>query len=272
MPELPEVETVTAGLHKQILGASILAVRVNRHDLRIPIPSNLPDLLLEQKITTVERRAKYILIHLANNHILIIHLGMSGKVLINPTRPPQRHDHFVLTLNNNVRVVFNDPRRFGLVTICPYADLDQLPFFTKTGPEPLSPAFNSLDFLASLKNRSTPIKTTIMNNEIVVGIGNIYACEALFRSQISPLHKSNTLTLAQVDRLIPAIKQTLLEAIAAGGSSLRDYVSTSGDLGYFQNQLQVYGRTDLPCTKCQAPIVKIKQSGRSTFYCQNCQA
>lgn len=270
MPELPEVETVATGLRNEILGQSFTDIQINRYDLRIPIPHDLPALVLGQKITAISRRAKYVLLHLANNHVLIMHLGMSGQILINPSRPPQKHDHLIFTLNNT-KIVFNDPRRFGLITICPSANLDQLQFLAKTGPEPLSPEFNSKYLSTTLSKRTTPIKTTIMNNEIVVGIGNIYACEALFRSKISPLAKSNQLTSAQLTNLISNIQQTLRQAITAGGSSLKDYVSTKGELGYFQNELEVYGRKSLPCIKCHTSISQIKQSGRSTFYCPNCQ-
>lgn len=271
MPELPEVETVTTELRNQILGKKFTDVQINRYKLRITIPAFLPELVVNQTITKILRQAKYVLIYLDNEYVLVLHLGMSGKVLINPKEPSRKHDHVIFTLSNNHKIIFNDPRRFGLVTIIHNLDLAQSKLFAKLGPEPLSPEFNSHYLLSAIKKRTMPIKTTIMNNQVVVGVGNIYACESLFRSGISPLRSANTLTAKEAEKLVVAIQQTLQEAIAAGGSSLKDYVNTSGDVGYFQNKLQVYGKANKSCDSCDTIITNVRQSGRSTFYCCSCQ-
>ena len=193
------------------------------------------------------------------------------NILINPKEPSRKHDHVIFTLNNNHKIIFNDPRRFGLVTIIHNLDLAHSKLFAKLGPEPLSSEFNSHYLLNAIKKRVMPIKTTIMNNQVVVGVGNIYACESLFRCGISPLRKANTLTVKEVEKLVVAIQQTLQDAITAGGSSLKDYVNTSGDAGYFQNNLRVYGKANQLCDVCNTIITNIRQSGRSTFYCYTCQ-
>jgi formamidopyrimidine-DNA glycosylase len=271
MPELPEVETVTVGLRNQILGETFTNVQLNRHNLRIDIPPSLPKLTQNQVITKITRQAKYILIHLVNDYILILHLGMSGRILINPLKEPNKHNHVIFSLTNNHKIIFNDPRRFGLITICHSSELSTSKLFANLGLEPFAPGFD-VEYLSNkLKKRSMPIKTALMNNQLVVGVGNIYACESLFRSRISPLRPSNKLDHNELQKLIAAIQQTLYEAIAAGGSSLKDYVNTKGDVGYFQNKLQVYGRTGKACVNCDNEIVQIKQAGRSTFYCPKCQ-
>jgi formamidopyrimidine-DNA glycosylase len=271
MPELPEVETVTTELRNHILGKRFTDVHINRYKLRITIPAFLSELVNNQKITKIQRQAKYILIYLDNEYVLVLHLGMSGKILINPKEPSRKHDHVIFTLNNNHKIIFNDPRRFGLVTIIHNLDLAHSKLFAKLGPEPLSSEFNSHYLLNAIKKRVMPIKTTIMNNQVVVGVGNIYACESLFRCGISPLRKANTLTVKEVEKLVVAIQQTLQDAITAGGSSLKDYVNTSGDAGYFQNNLRVYGKANQLCDVCNTIITNIRQSGRSTFYCYTCQ-
>jgi formamidopyrimidine-DNA glycosylase len=271
MPELPEVETVATELRNQILGEEFSNVQINRYKLRITIPSFLPDLVINQRISKIQRKAKYVLIYLESGYVLVMHLGMSGKVLINPKEASRKHDHVIFTLSNNHKVIFNDPRRFGLVTIIHNLDLAQSKLFAKLGPEPLSSEFNSCYLQDALKNRTIPIKTAIMNNQVVVGVGNIYACESLFRCGISPLRSANTLTKKEVERLIVEIQRTLQEAIAAGGSSLKDYVNTSGEVGYFQNKHHVYGKANQSCDVCSSVIMNIRQSGRSTFYCSSCQ-
>lgn len=271
MPELPEVETVVTGLRSEVLGNSFHKIQIFRTDLRQQIPSNIADLILNHEIIDVRRKAKYILIHLANAQVLIMHLGMSGKIVIGKNEKPKKHDHIIFTLSSNQQITFNDPRRFGLVITCSTAGIDKLKLFANLGPEPLSSDFTT-DYLSkTLKSRSSPIKTTIMNNEVVVGVGNIYACEALFKAKISPLRPANFLTISEIENLVAIIKEVLALAIQAGGSSLKDYVNINGDLGYFQNQLQVYGRANLDCHICNSKILQIKQGGRSSFYCGNCQ-
>jgi formamidopyrimidine-DNA glycosylase len=272
MPELPEVETIAQELRSHILGEKFTHVHINRYKLRITIPAFLSELVTNQKIIKIQRRAKYILIYLDNEYVLVLHLGMSGKVLINPKEPSRKHDHVIFTFANNYKIIFNDPRRFGLVTIIHNSDLTLSKHFARLGPEPLSPEFNSHYLLNKIKKRLMPIKTMIMNNQIVVGVGNIYACESLFRCGLSPLRGANTITEKEAEKLVIAIKQTLEDAIIAGGSSLKDYVNTSGNVGSFQNTFQVYGKTNQSCNVCNTIITNIRQSGRSTFYCGTCQS
>lgn len=257
MPELPEVETVCRELQKSLIGNKFTQIITLRDKIREVIP----DLsgLEGTKITAVERRAKYIII----NSKLIIHLGMSGTIAIGAPKERKKHDHVVFELSNGEEMVFNDPRRFGLVTL--YNDK----YFAALAPEPLTPEFNAKYLAKTLKTRKTPIKTAIMDQTLVVGVGNIYASEALFRSRINPTTPANKVQNHAL--LVNNIKQVLAEAIESGGSTLRDYVRSSGDLGYFQHHHNVYGRVGQPCVLCQTPIAKITQCGRSTFYCPKCQ-
>lgn len=273
MPELPEVETVCRGLAKTILGKKIINATNFRPNLRIPFPENFSDALNGRTIANIERRAKYILITLDDDTIIIAHLGMSGKMVVYDKFQNQRknHDHALFQFDDGKEVVFNDPRRFGLITFSDIANIDSHKLIAHLGVEPLEDEFSGKKLYELLKNKNTPIKNTIMDASIVVGVGNIYVCEALFRSAILPTCKSRSISLKKCEELATNIKDVLNEAILSGGSTLRDYVQSSGDSGYFQHQFYVYGREGEPCNICNNSIQRIKQSGRSTFYCSKCQ-
>lgn len=272
MPELPEVETVTRGLREKLQGRTIRHVDVRREGLRYPFPKDMAETLTNQQILRLYRRAKFALADLANNQTILFHLGMSGRIVFaSPNEPLDKHDHLVITLDSNLQLRFCDPRRFGVVDVLPTATIFSSKHFANMGAEPLEDAFTAAYLHAALKKRSTPIKPTIMDSKIVVGVGNIYASEALFRAGIKPTIAANRLTRPKVEKLTLCIKQVLAEAIAAGGTSLRDYVQTDGTLGYFQHNFRVYGRDGQACHTCHSQIAKIQQSGRSTYFCPHCQ-
>jgi formamidopyrimidine-DNA glycosylase len=279
MPELPEVETVCRGLAEHILQARFETTILHRKNLRTPLPKNLDAELRGAKITHITRRAKYILIHLDNRKVLVIHLGMSGSVVLHNTIPSEyrTHDHVVFLFaaqkSSPTRcMVYYDPRRFGTINLVDANTLNTHPLFAHLGPDPLDDAMNGAALYALLQRSKAPIKTAIMDQQKLVGVGNIYACEALFRAKIHPATLAHTITKTQANQLMKHIKKVLLEAIASGGSTLRDYVRSSGDAGYFQHHFQVYGRAGQACEICATPISIIRQAGRSTFYCPHCQA
>lgn len=273
MPELPEVETVVQGLSPIMQEATITDTLKHREDLRIPIPSDLIERTRNTQVTAISRRAKYILIHLNTKDTIIAHLGMSGKMTIHPhyNNHYQKHDHVVFRLDNGKEIIFTDPRRFGLITLSKSDTIDRHPLIQHLGPEPLEKECNEVYFQSVLQQKKLPIKHAIMDNKIIVGVGNIYACESLFLSGIHPERPANTLSTTEIKHLTQAIKQVLTAAIASGGSTLRDYVRSDGDLGYFQHQFNVYGKEGLPCAKCENEVQKIRQGGRSTCYCPICQ-
>lgn len=280
LPELPEVETVCKGLSKALPGHTIAHIQKNRADLRIPFPAGLKR-LKGHKITAIERRAKYILIHLKSGQTMIIHLGMSGKLVIHPRQKrysPEKHDHMVIKLDNGTVIVFNDPRRFGLVDIAETKNLAQHRFFSHLGPEPFDKQFNAAYLAAKLKGKKIAVKLAIMDQKLVVGVGNIYAAEALFDARIDPRLPAKDLKPAAAAKLVRSIRKILKTAIKAGGSSLRDYVRTDGELGYFQHHWAVYDKKGQKCKGCTCNIQKtggvqrITQGGRSTFYCPVKQA
>lgn len=273
MPELPEVETVCQGLSDSVTGLTFDEIELRRDAIRFPIPANLPEVLTGQRIKQVRRRAKYILMDTQEGNSLLIHLGMSGKVLLmtEADYQPKKHDHVLFRFVGGSMMVFHDPRRFGVVDMSETKTLDQHPLLTKLGIEPLEDSFTPTWLYEQVSSRKSDIKTLLMNANIIVGVGNIYASEALFRARIKPTRKASTLTPRECEQLVISIKQVLLDAIASGGSTLRDYVRSSGDVGYFQHRFAVYARTDQPCIFCKNPIQQIKQSGRSTFMCKVCQ-
>ncbi len=272
MPELPEVETVCQGLHRHLNGQRIERVETYRPDIRYPIPQDLEERCAGAVITNVARRAKYILLSLETEDVLVIHLGMSGQLLyFTEEQIPLKHDHVQWGLADGAAVMFRDPRRFGFVGILPVDEMETHSWFAHLGPEPLSDEWMADALFAQCQRRSGPIKNLLMNQEMVVGIGNIYACEALFRSRIHPFISANLLSMQQCEALVQAVKDVLLEAIASGGSTLRDYVRSSGDVGYFQHQFAVYGRAEAQCLRCEAVIERQVLGGRSTFYCPSCQ-
>lgn len=272
MPELPEVETVRRGLAPHLTGQRIRRVQLNRPDLRVPFPPDLVETLTGARIAGVGRRAKYLLLGLDNHQVLIIHLGMSGQLTIRPQQgyETRLHDHAVLELENGTALIFNDPRRFGLWALAGQDSVAAHPLFAHLGCEPLAAEFDADYLKARLARRSGPIKPVLMDQKLVVGVGNIYACEALYRSRISPFLPANK-SLKKSGLLVESIQAVLTEAIASGGSTLRDYVRSSGDAGYFQHHFRVYDRENRPCEACQTPIMRRVQAGRSTFFCVDCQ-
>ena len=269
MPELPEVETVVRGLAPVLLGKRLVRVTTRRPDLRWPLPPDLSQRLSGATVTALHRRAKYGLLETDRGDTLIFHLGMSGK--FHPLAgEPGRHDH-VLLETEALTLAYNDHRRFGSMHLAPTAQAALHPLLAKLGPEPLSPAFSGAGLAARAAGRETPIKALLLDQQVVAGIGNIYASEALFAAGISPTRAAGHIATARLHRLADALKAVLTEAIAAGGSTLRDHAQVSGDLGYFQHRFRVYGRAGQPCVTCGRPIRRIVQAGRSTFYCATCQ-
>ena len=259
MPELPEVETICQGLRQCALGQLITNVTVRERRLRIPVASDFSTRIKNSIISNIRRRAKYILLDLNTGDTILIHLGMSGRLThISAIRPLAKHDHIILHLSEGQDIRFNDARRFGMALLIRTNNISTHHLFTKLGPEPLESTF-TVDYLyEQLQHRSSPIKNTLMNNSIVVGIGNIYANEALFRAGIHPVRPANTLNKKEVSNLHMAIVVVLKEALEAGGSTLKDYVQADGTTGYFAMNFKVYGRHNQPCTVCETPIEKIK--------------
>ena len=273
MPELPEVETTRRGLEHHLVGRRLTRAIVRDARLRQPVPKQLPQLLQGATINVLARRGKYLLIECANSRrgTLIVHLGMSGRLwLLDSDTPPEKHDHFDLVLDNGKTVRLRDPRRFGLV-LWQQGDPLAHPLLASIGPEPLSSDFNGAALHAATRKRSAAIKQVIMDSHVVAGVGNIYANEALFRAGISPRKGARRLTRAQCDALALRIRETLNEAITAGGSSIRDYVGSDGMAGNFQSRFLVYDRAGQPCTRCGGAIKGIMQGQRSTYYCPRCQ-
>ena len=278
MPELPEVETVMRGLQQRLEGRVIVRAQAHRPDLRWPLPQGLEKRLTGARVTSFRRRGKYILMRLAGGDSVLLHLGMSGRMVLGPQRPnqPTPHEHLVLETNDGWRLGFVDPRRFGSVDLVPTRQEDSHKLLADLGPEPLEAAFTPARLSVSLTGKRTPIKAALLDQKVVAGLGNIYVCEALFRAKLSPLRSAHTIPGTRAARLVPAIKDTLTEAIAAGGSSLRDYVQPDGELGYFQHAWKVYGREGEPCERCPSRpacpgVRRITQSARSTFYCPRSQ-
>lgn len=270
MPEMPEVETVVRGMARVLEGAVLQDVIVNRRDLRWPIPPDFEGRLRGTRVLRLSRRAKYALLHMATGDAVILHLGMSGRVRVDP-HLPEKHDHVIFVTATGHRLVFNDPRRFGSLQLTTEDDWPAHPLLIDLGPEPLGNEFHE-DYLASrLATRQSPLKSILLDQAVIAGLGNIYVCEALHLARLHPARPSNSLTKAEIAQLTKAIKSVLQAAIAAGGSSLRDYVQVDGELGYFQNQWSVYGREGQPCSQCGGMIIRSVQSGRSSFACPHCQ-
>ena len=282
MPELPEVETVRRGISPAMESAVIAQAEVNRPDLRWPFPVDMAKRLTGQQVLRLRRRSKYILVDLSSGETLLIHLGMSGRMLVsgdplgvfaNEHPQAEKHDHVVLHMDNGARITFNDPRRFGAMDLMETASADQHKLLSVLGPEPLGNDFQEAHLIEAFKNKNSPVKSALLDQRIVAGLGNIYVCEALFRSGISPIRKARQIAKPRVSALVPIIRDVLSEAIEAGGSSLRDFRQADGELGYFQHSFDVYGREGQPCRTpdCAASITRIVQSGRSSFYCKQCQ-
>tara|TARA_Y100001970_G_scaffold294370_1_gene451979 strand:- start:82575 stop:83399 length:825 start_codon:yes stop_codon:yes gene_type:complete len=269
MPELPEVETVRRGLALELANRKIISIERSKFDLRRPIPVNLNVQLVGRYIVNFARRGKYLLLRLDNLQTLLIHLGMSGRMIIHKKDYPNvsQHDHLQINFEDGFRLVYTDPRRFGVIDLIDTSSEENHPSLARMGPEPLSEDFkgNNLEFL--LQDRQINIKAALLDQRILAGIGNIYACEALFYAGISPKRLAKNVKGKRAEMLSEAIVSVLERAIDAGGSSLRDYANTSGELGYFQHNFAVYGREGKLCHRCGRKIIRIIQNGRSTFYC-----
>lgn len=279
MPELPEVETVCRGLSPVIAGKVLARVIQRRPDLRIPFPTDFVERLQGRRVASVSRRAKYIMVHLDSGDTLVIHLGMSGRINIaskghyDPATGYGAHDHVAFYTDDGAQVLYHDPRRFGLMTIVGPDEMASHRLFRDIGPEPLGNGFNEETLVAALKGRKSPIKAALLDQTVVAGLGNIYVCEALYRAGVSPCRMAHMVTGGQADKLVGVIRDVLREAIASGGSTLRDYAQVDGELGYFQHRFTVYGREGEPCQTagCTSKILRLVQSNRSTFYCPVCQ-
>ncbi|MTH99750.1 bifunctional DNA-formamidopyrimidine glycosylase/DNA-(apurinic or apyrimidinic site) lyase [Roseibium sp. RKSG952] len=296
MPELPEVETVRRGLADVFEGAVIIKVDQNRPDLRFPFPADFTSRLEGRAVTSLGRRSKYLLADIEDNNVLVMHLGMSGSFRIfaphtenSPGRfaharsKDEKHDHVVFHLRTrtgeNAQVVYNDPRRFGFMTLAERPTLESHPLFEKLGIEPLGNQLDGSYLSTRFQNKKTPLKAALLDQRIIAGLGNIYVCEALWRTGLAPARPAGSIAGKQgratkkTSELAFNIKQILIEAIEAGGSSLRDHARTDGTLGYFQHSFAVYGQENQPCRKagCDGVIERIVQSNRSTFYCRSCQ-
>lgn len=272
MPELPEVEVIRRGIAPHLEGHRVACVTIRNPNLRWPVPPDLGKTLGGATIDKVVRRGKYLLLDCGKG-TLILHLGMSGSLRLLPATAitaPEKHDHADLTLDNGTILRFKDPRRFGAI-LWTAADAMHHPLLAQLGPEPLTEAFNGSLLYERTRNRSASIKEVLMNSRIVAGVGNIYANEALFRAGINPMTPAGELEVSKCKNLAQAIRDTLNLAIEAGGSSLRDFVDSSGNPGYFQQQYWVYRRTGQPCRKCGTNIIQTRQGQRSSFYCPRCQ-
>lgn len=278
MPELPEVETTKSGIAPHIQNQTISKLEVREKKLRWPIPDDLASLIKNQNVLAVRRRAKYLLIDVGSEKTnktkgtIIIHLGMSGSLRVIKDKPPEpvKHEHFDLVFKSGVTLRYTDPRKFG-ACLWQAADESQNKLLDHLGPEPLSDEFNADYLFAKSRKRSANIKTFIMDQKFVVGVGNIYASESLFMSGINPNKAAGKVSKAKYEALVAAIKQVLAKAIKDGGTTLKDFVGSDGKPGYFAQQLRVYGRTGEPCITCGKPIKQITQAQRSTFYCTACQ-
>ncbi len=282
MPELPEVETVRRGMAQIMTGRTITGLVQRRPDLRVPFPERLKARTEGQVIDMLTRRAKYILMHLSGGEVLILHLGMSGRVLLLPPEKtsraappydPQKHDHLLMTLDNGAQMVFNDARRFGFVLLAPSSGLDAHPSLASLGPEPLGNDFSAPLLQDRFRGRTALVKTMLLDQRIVAGLGNIYVCEALYEAGIDPRRPAGTINEGECTLLAAAIRAVLEKAIAAGGSTLRDHRQADGSLGYFQHQFSVYDRAGMACPLCRkdgslnCAVERIIQAGRATYFC-----
>jgi len=276
MPELPEVETVRRGLVPLLAGRALRRVLVRRPDLRFPLPPGFAAALTGRRVTAVERRAKYLLIRLDDGVVWIAHLGMSGRFVADPEAgapAPGDHDHVLVDTDAGWTIRFRDPRRFGFMDLWPAGRIDDHPMLARLGPEPLSAAFGPAFLEERLSGRRVAVKSAILDQGVVAGMGNIYACESLFRARLSPVRLAGAVPASAIRRLVAAIRSVLEEAIAAGGSTLRDHRQPSGEVGTFQDGFAVYDRAGTACPNCTCDvgrtggIQRIVQGGRATFYC-----
>ena len=280
MPELPEVETVRRGLAPVMEGRTIVSLTQNRADLRFPFPERFAERVSGHKVVRLGRRAKFLTAELSSGEVLVMHLGMTGRFTVSGQRTGSykydtgtdpAHDHVVIVLDSHDIVTYNDPRRFGFMELWPAEQFQAYPRLTSMGPEPLSNHFSAAYLDTALKGKKAPIKAALLDQSVIAGLGNIYVCEALWRAKISPKRLSQSIPGQRAARLAPAINDVIAEAIEAGGSSISDFASASGELGYFQHRFAVYDREGEDCRACGTTIKRLVQSGRSTFYCPSCQ-
>ena len=274
MPELPEVETVRLGLVPVLEGRRLARVEQFRADLRWPIPHGFCGRLEGRRVTGLRRRAKYLIWDCDDGTVLLMHLGMSGRLVISDRRPElERHDHLVFTTEEGMVIRFHDARRFGMVDLAQSGSLDAHRLLAGLGPEPLGNGFSGPALHAELQGRRTPVKAALLDQKVVAGLGNIYVCEALHMAGLSPFRLAASLGPDDAERLVGAVREVLEAAIRAGGSSLRDHVAPDGELGYFQHSFRVYGRDGDPCPRhgCGGVVERAVQSGRSSFHCPRCQ-
>ncbi|MBD3769160.1 MAG: bifunctional DNA-formamidopyrimidine glycosylase/DNA-(apurinic or apyrimidinic site) lyase [Rhodobacterales bacterium] len=280
MPELPEVETVRRGLAPVMEGRTIVSLTQNRADLRFPFPERFAERVSGHKVVRLGRRAKFLTVELSSGEVLVMHLGMTGRFTVSGQRTGSykydtgtdpAHDHVVIVLDSHDIVTYNDPRRFGFMELWPAEQFQAYPRLTAMGPEPLSNHFSAAYLDTALKGKKAPIKAALLDQSVIAGLGNIYVCEALWRARISPKRLSQSIPGQRAARLAPAINDVIAEAIEAGGSSISDFASASGELGYFQHRFAVYDREGEDCRACGTTIKRLVQSGRSTFYCPSCQ-
>lgn len=276
MPELPEVETIRRGLAPVMEGRRFTGVQVLRRDLRRPVPETLAARLTGQRVERLWRRAKYLLADLSSAETLIIHFGMSGHMLIldpGAAHPAGKHVHVIFDMEGPASIAFSDPRRFGLIDLAPTAGLLQHPLLADLGPEPLGNAMNTAWLSEHFARRRSAVKNVLLDQHVIAGLGNIYACELLFLARVSPLRSARAITPPEVTALLAAMTRTLDDAIRSGGSSLRDYRQADGQVGYFQHVFRVYDREGEPCLRpgCDGIIRRVRQSGRSSYFCPVCQ-
>lgn len=272
MPELPEVETVCRGLKQAVENAVVRHVVTRRGDLRVPFPPDLEKRLAGRTLESIDRRAKYLQFHFSGGKVLLIHLGMSGRFLVEPSKPAAfgKHDHLVIELKDGRFLVFNDARRFGLAALTTEKKLPDHPLLHALGPEPFSKEFSADYLRKQLEARRGPVKPALMDQALVVGVGNIYASEALFQAGILPDRACRSVATESA-AITRCIRKVLKAAIASGGSSLRDFLHITGYAGDFQHKFYVYGRAGKPCRVCKTPIQSSRQAGRTTFFCTSCQ-
>lgn len=270
MPELPEVETTVRGLSKVLKGRQIRRVEARRADLRRAFPPDLGQRLTGATVTDLGRRAKYGLVHTNRGDTMIFHLGMSGAWRVDPA-DIGKHDHLLLETDEGRKLHLRDPRRFGSVDLVPTVDLEEWPPFKALGPEPLGSAIDGKWLKREFEGRTAAVKLLLLDQRVVAGLGNIYACEALYRARIDPRKAAGKVSRAKLDALAEAIPDVLEEAIEAGGSSLKDFAAPDGELGYFSKKFDVYDREGEPCRSCEGKVRRIVQGGRSTFFCASCQ-
>ena len=276
MPELPEIETVKLGIEKTVLGSAIISTKIFRRDLRFPIEENFEKLILKKRVLGVGRRSKYLLFFLSNKTTIVLHLGMSGRINLSTESKnkykPKKHDHLIISFDNQFLLIYNDPRRFGFIETIEgdYADYKR---FKYIGIEPLSKKFDEQHLWSKINNSSRSLKNILMDQKVVAGLGNIYVSEALWDCRIKPTRIGKKMSLIECERLVASIKKVLNKAIKFGGTTLKDFRQVGGEVGYFQNKLQVYGKEGQACFRdtCKGTVGKIIISGRSTFYCATCQ-